>query len=61
MWQYEVSAEWKDIPGTSVKGNTQTEWIREFKPVKASRIRLFVTKTKGNVSRIWEIGVFGGE
>jgi hypothetical protein len=49
---------WQDIPGTRVEGNTRTDWACRFPPVRAARVRLLVTKTTKDISRIWEIELY---
>jgi len=50
---------WQDIPGTSVTGNTAVDWHARFAPVTARRVRLVVTKAEIDISRIWEIELYG--
>ncbi|MBM3860811.1 MAG: FAD-dependent oxidoreductase [Verrucomicrobia bacterium] len=57
--QWHDGAEWKDIPGASAQDNLDPCWHRAFSPVTTSRIRLVITKTKINVSRIWEVEFYG--
>ncbi len=49
---------WKDIAGTKVAGNTQVDWHARFAPVTARRLRLLVTRSQTDVSRIWEIELY---
>jgi hypothetical protein len=39
--------------------NTHPAWSRTFDAVRTNRVRLVVTKTKGDVSRIWEVELYG--
>ena len=50
--------DWRDIPGTAVKGNTRIDWHAAFAPVTTARIRLRVTAVQGDISRIWEIELY---
>lgn len=50
--------EWRDVPGTETKANQAVDWQRTFEPVKARRVRLYVTAAKGNIARIWEIELY---
>ena len=50
---------WQDIPETVTLANQQVEWQRRFRPVTTQRVRLLVEKTKGDISRIWEIELYG--
>ncbi|NEO27772.1 MAG: GAF domain-containing protein, partial [Kamptonema sp. SIO4C4] len=40
-------------------GNTEPAWARRFPTVRTTRLRLLVTRTKDDVSRIWEIEYYG--
>ena len=50
--------EWRDIDGTQVKGNRDVDWHVAFGPIVTCRLRLLVTKTQINISRIWEVEVY---
>jgi hypothetical protein len=50
--------QWKDAGG-NVAGNTDPGWAAKFDPVKTTRMRLVVTKTQDDVSRIWEVEFYG--
>ena len=50
---------WKIIPGTAVRGNRRPEWAGTFAPIETSRLRLRITATKGETSRIWEAEFYG--
>jgi len=41
------------------KTNTHPAWSRTFAQIRTQRIRLVVTKTKDDVSRIWEVELYG--
>ncbi len=56
--QYHDGETWQDVPGTSTQGNTAVDWQRTFKPVTAKRVRLYVTATQIDVSRIWEVELY---
>ena len=49
---------WQDVPGTGTRGNTDVDWQRVFKPVTAKRVRLYVTASQIDISRIWEIELY---
>jgi hypothetical protein len=53
--QYESDGGWTDVPGARAEGNTLVDWRATFAEVNAKRVRLVVTATPGNISRIWEI------
>jgi hypothetical protein len=46
---------WKDIEDTRVTRRGRAELVSAFKPVHSDRIRLVVTGTPGNISRVWEV------
>jgi hypothetical protein len=50
---------WQEIPETATRDNGKVDWQCRFKPVTAQRVRLLIQTTKGAVSRIWEIELFG--
>ncbi|MBC8874192.1 MAG: FAD-dependent oxidoreductase [Planctomycetes bacterium] len=51
---------WRDVDDTQAEGNRAVDWHVRFPPIKTSRIRLWVTETQVEISRIWEIEVYGG-
>ncbi len=51
-------AAWKDIPGTQATGNTAIQWHAKFAAVSTDRLRLVVTGTPSNTSRIWEVELY---
>jgi hypothetical protein len=51
--EYHDGSDFKNI--TRVTDNQTVDWHATFPPVKTDRIRLTVTATPGNVTRIWEI------
>ena len=53
--QYYEDRAWHEIPGARVRNNTRVEIIQEFTAIEAARIRLVVTQTPGDISRIWEV------
>ena len=56
--QYFHGETWHDIDGTQTRGNREVDWSRRFPPVTASRLRLLVTRTALDISRIWEIEIY---
>ncbi|NQU26117.1 MAG: FAD-dependent oxidoreductase [Candidatus Nealsonbacteria bacterium] len=58
--QYHDGTEFKEIPGTRVTGNNSGDWHAKFEPVTTGKVRLSVTRTPGNLTRIWEIELYGG-
>ena len=57
--QYFDGQEWQDVTETATSGNTEIDWIREFRPVTSRRIRLTVHQTQIDVSRVWEVELYG--
>ena len=56
--QWFDGGEWKGA-GESVTGNENPGWAVKFDPVRTTRMRLVITKTKDDVSRIWEVEFYG--
>ena len=56
--QHHDEKAWRDIPGTKVEGNESIDWHTRFKPVTTARLRLVVTATPGDLTRIWEWEVY---
>jgi hypothetical protein len=48
---------WRDT-GVAAEANADPSWTATFEPVKTQRVRLVVTKTKDDISRIWEIELY---
>ena len=46
---------WKDIEDSRITRRGRVELISSFKPIRSDGIRLVVTGTPGNISRIWEV------
>jgi hypothetical protein len=56
--QYDAGGTWKDVPGTKTSGNNSSDRSLRFGPVSASRVRLLITATRGNVARVWELALY---
>lgn len=56
--QYHDGSDFKDVPETKVSENRQCDWHTKFKPVTAGQVRLLVTRTPGNLTRIWELQLY---
>ena len=54
LQQYRDS-DWTDIQGMRITRRGRVELVSAFGAVRSDRIRLVVTGTPGNVSRIWEV------
>lgn len=50
---------WQVVPGAVVRSNQRPDWSATFAPVETSRVRLRITATKGETSRIWEVEFYG--
>ena len=57
-FQYYDSGQWRDVEGSEVTNNTQIKWAGKFSAIKASHVRLVITRTPMNISRIWEVELF---
>ncbi len=51
--------QWLPLPGSQVTGNLAVDCRREIGPVETKAIRLVVTASQGNLSRIFELEVYG--
>ncbi len=57
--QYRIGSDYKDIPGTKTTGNRSTDWgVKLPSPILTDRIRLKVTATPGDLTRIWELEAY---
>jgi hypothetical protein len=57
-WQVPDENAWRDVPDARSEGNQLVDWQRKFAPLSTDRLRLVVTQTKGDISRIWEIEIY---
>lgn len=57
--QWHDGAEWKPIPRATVTTNLNPYWNGTFGPVTTPKLRLLVSKTRGDISRIWEVEFYG--
>lgn len=53
--QYRDGRDWIEVAGSRVTNNARVELIQEFTPVRTDWIRLVISKTPGNIARIWEV------
>ena len=53
--QYYDGDTWQDIEGSQVTNNTKIKWVGRFPAVSSEQVRLVVTETPSDISRIWEI------
>jgi len=56
--QYHDGDDYRDVPQTKTTGNESPDWHTRFEPVTTTRLRLTVTKTPGDLTRIWEWEVY---
>jgi len=56
--QYHDGDGYRDIPQTKITGNESPDWHTRFEPVTTTKLRLTVTKTPGDLTRIWEWEVY---
>jgi hypothetical protein len=56
--QRQDGQDWKDIAGTKTEENHLYDWHATFDAVETARLRLLVTSSPGNLTRIWEIEVY---
>lgn len=57
--QYHDGTGYRDIEATKVEENQSADWHVRFATVTTDRLRLVVTRTPGNLARIWEFEVYG--
>jgi len=46
---------WEDVEGLRIIRRARVELVSRFPAVRSDRVRLAVTGTPGNISRIWEV------
>ncbi len=56
--QYQDGKAWKDIPGAKVENNENPNWLTKFTSITSSKMRLVITATPGNISRLWEVELY---
>ena len=57
--QYDEEGSWKTLPGGKVDDNDAADWSIRFAPVRTGKLRLTVTRTPGDIARLWEIEAYG--
>jgi hypothetical protein len=59
-WTLQIhdGAGWRDVPGAGATENVLADWSATFAPQTASRVRLNITATRGDVARLWEIELY---
>jgi len=58
-WQTYDGTAWHDLPDAKVTGNQDPAWAAQFQTVETTHLRLVITATPGDISRIWEIELYG--
>ena len=61
VFQVPDGTSWKDVPGAAAAGNDKIDWSAKFPPVTASKLRLVISATSGNVARIYEVELYDGK
>lgn len=56
--QHHAQNRWHDIPNAAATANTSIDWHATFDRITASRLRLVVTSTPGDLTRIWELELY---
>ena len=57
--QYHDGTGYRDIANTKTDNNEAADWHARFPDISTDRLRLVVTRTPGNLTRIWEFEVYG--
>lgn len=57
-FQWHDGNAWKAIPGASVQDNKLPAWSGTFEAVETIRLRLGITATQDDISRIWEVELY---
>jgi len=53
--QYFDKGEWNDAAGSGVRNNVSVDLVKKFAAIRAEQVRLMITKSPGDISRIWEV------
>ena len=57
--QHHDGSDYRDIEATRTTENESVDWHVRFPAVTTDRLRLVVSRTPGNLTRIWEFEVYG--
>ena len=59
-WSLQVhdSRDWREVPGAGAIDNARPDWSATFAPQTATRVRLNITTTPGDIARIWEFELY---
>jgi len=58
-FEWHDGQQWQAISQTNAVDNSAADWHCRFPVVVADRLRLLVTETQIDISRIWEIELYG--
>lgn len=58
LFQWHDGTTWKNVPGAVIKANRLPAWSGAFETVETARLRLGITATQGDISRIWEVELY---
>lgn len=53
--EYNLDRTWREVTGSRRTNNARVEIVQEFAPVHTKRLRLVISRTPGNIARIWEV------
>ncbi|MGL4594790.1 MAG: FAD-dependent oxidoreductase [Thermoguttaceae bacterium] len=53
--QIAANDKWVELPNTAVRDNEECDLVVEFPAVATDELRLLITRTPGNLARIWEV------
>ena len=59
--QYRDGDEWKDVEGLQVKNNARVDAVKKFAAIRADKVRLAITRSSGDICRIWEVEFYNPE
>jgi len=57
--QYHDGTDYRDVPGTKTAGNETCDWHAKFAPITTRQVRLLVTRAPSDLTRIWELELYG--
>jgi len=57
-FEYDSGTDWQTIEDSAVISNTKTDRPYTFSAVESDRIRLVITQTPSDISRIWEVELY---
>jgi len=57
--EYYDGSTWQPVAGSLKTGNSEVDYAVFFSPIKTTAVRLVITRTPNNISRIWEVELYG--